>query len=245
MIIGFFGKGGSGKTTTSFRFIQAMAQHRSLILAIDADHNLDLAYNLKATEPISYIGHVVEDQRLFSITQTHNLFPKDSVTETYTQPVAENILLMVAGPHIEAIFQGDMCSHGLLKPVISYLKQLRVKESELVVVDATAGMDAVGVGIPHCLDVAAICVEPTVDSLKVGRQIAEGLAYLGTPAIIAANKIQTQIQLEQVQQAFQDRKIVSIPSQPKFTDPGYVLDDQEQESFQRLYSAATHIVTGK
>lgn len=244
MILGFFGKGGSGKTTTSFRFIQAMAQNRSLILAIDADHNLDLAYNLKATEPISYIGHAAEDPHLFSSTQTHRLVPKDFITETYTQLVAENILLMVAGPHTEAIFQGNICSHGLLKPILHYLKRLVVAETELVVVDVTAGMDAVGVGIPQCLDVAVVCVEPTVHSLKVGRQIVDGLHHLGTPTVIIANKIQSQAQVEQVQQVFQDTQIITVPSQPSFSDPNYTPKENEQEVFKQLFSAISQIVAG-
>jgi hypothetical protein len=48
-------------------------------------------------------------------------------------------------------------------------------QDQLVVVDNTAGMDSVGAGIPACLDVAVVCVEPTLHSMKVGRQVVEGL----------------------------------------------------------------------
>jgi len=45
MILGFLGKGGSGKSSVSTQMALFLSKHNS-ILAIDADHNMDLSYNL-------------------------------------------------------------------------------------------------------------------------------------------------------------------------------------------------------
>ncbi len=185
MIIGFFGKGGSGKTTTCFHFLNTVYQEYAEALAIDADHNMDLSYNLGVEHPETYVGQ-----------------PK---------PLANGIKFMAAGPHTEEVFRGDVCSHYLFRPLKEQLRDRPRKEQELIVIDNTAGMDSVGAGIPALLDIAVVCVEPAIHSLKVGRQVVEGLKRTHTPTVVVANKIQTPEQEQDVRQAFSDYPVVAVP----------------------------------
>jgi CO dehydrogenase nickel-insertion accessory protein CooC1 len=187
MIIGFFGKGGSGKTTTCHAFLHAALPAFSRCLAIDADHNMDLSFNLG-----------IEDASLF----THE--PKALPT---------GMELLAAGPHTEEIFRGDLCSHALFKPLKTVLAS-RGGENELVVVDNTAGMDSVGMGIPHLLDVAFVCVEPAIHSIKVGKQIVKALKRMRTPTVIAATKIKKPDQENEIGRAFEALPMIVVP----FTD---------------------------
>lgn len=46
MKIAFVGKGGSGKSSLSWLFVKTLESSGSDVLAIDADHNMDLTSNL-------------------------------------------------------------------------------------------------------------------------------------------------------------------------------------------------------
>ncbi|MCK9360957.1 hypothetical protein M0Q28_01885 [Patescibacteria group bacterium] len=185
MIIGFFGKGGSGKTTTCFQFLQNVRDEYVETFAIDADHNMDLSYNLGVEHPEAYVGQ-----------------PKT---------LSSGIRFMAAGPHTEEVFRGDVCSHYLFRPLKDQLRDRPRNHNELVVVDNTAGMDSVGAGIPALLDVAVVCVEPAIHSLKVGRQVADGLKRTQTQTVIVANKIQTPEQEQEIRRAFPEYTIVTVP----------------------------------
>lgn len=65
MIIGFLGKGGSGKTTLSTAMVHFLHAHNNTVLAIDADHNMDLTYNLGINTPIPYLGEAMPYLRSF------------------------------------------------------------------------------------------------------------------------------------------------------------------------------------
>jgi CO dehydrogenase maturation factor len=213
MIIGFFGKGGSGKTTTSTQFLRTIGPEYSDVLAMDADHNMDLSYNLGVEDPTLFVGT-----------------PK-------TTP--GGIRLLTSGPHTEEVFRGEVCSHYLFRPLKEYLKTAPPTSEHLVVVDNTAGMDSVGAGIPACLDIAVVCVEPTLHSMKVGRQVVEGLRREDLPILIVANKIQNEKQEEDVRAAFSDLPVIRMPLYQIMNahDP---LPDEVVSAFQDLHTVAKH-----
>lgn len=184
MTIGFFGKGGSGKTTTCFQFLRSASDEYSSVLAIDADHNMDLAFNLGVEDIGPYVGRI--------------------------GTLPSGIRFIAAGPHTEEVFRGDVCSHYLFRPLKEKLRQRENASNELILVDNTAGMDSVGAGIPALLDAAVVCVEPAIHSIKVGKQIVEALKRTQTPTIIAANKIQNANQERELQGAFPEQVVISI-----------------------------------
>jgi CO dehydrogenase maturation factor len=185
MIIGFFGKGGSGKTTTCFSFLELSKTCFKDVLAIDADHNMDLAYNLGVENIEPFVGKP-------------GLLPS-------------GMRLLAAGPHTEEVFRGDVCSHYLFRPLKHHLKERVSDSDELIVVDNTAGMDSVGAGIPALLDVAIVCVEPAVHSIKVGLQLVEALKRTHTPTVIAATKIRNAEDEYKIGKAFSAFPIMIFP----------------------------------
>jgi CO dehydrogenase maturation factor len=205
MIIGILGKGGSGKSTVATNLVRAlMTQKENNVLAIDADHNMDLTYNLGVTEEFPYLGSSMSDLKVISgldsdenyrLALTNNkqglftLSPKDTFTKKYTNKISDNLSLMTAGPQTDDVISDKACSHALFTSLKVYLPLLSLKENEWVIVDEKAGADGVSTGIPTGFDVAIIVSEPTVHGIKTARQIAGLLNYFDVPYEFVINKV--------------------------------------------------------
>jgi CO dehydrogenase maturation factor len=238
MILGFFGKGGSGKTTTSFRCAESLKSCSTHVLAVDADHNMDLAYNFGLTDSVACLGADATIGLVKLQDKTYTLSSLDEIDSRYLHRVSDGLSLLLAGPHTDPIFKGDLCSHGLLKPIIHYLARLHLKEGENVVVDATAGMDSIGAGLPSCLDAGVVCVEPTVHSIKVAHQLLEGLSRLNVPTVVVANKLQTEQQANDTLASFPGKQIISIPFSPSLLDPRSRLSETDRVLYRSVFDAA-------
>lgn len=206
MIIGVLGKGGSGKSTVATMLVQHLHQAGNTVLAIDADHNMDLAFNLGYTGDGPYIGGSFLQLRntvgLNDTEPTENLFVKeipeprflftkpDWYSQEYVHQLKSNLYLMMSGPQNEQVLYGAHCSHSLAAPLKIYLPLLELATNEMVVVDEKASVDAVSTGIPTGFDVAVVVVEPRIHSVRAGKQIIDTLRWYGVPHVLVLNKQQ-------------------------------------------------------
>jgi len=207
MIIGFYGKGGSGKSTVATQMAFCMNQLEKKILAIDADHNMDLSYNLTgaaSTKDFSYIGNSREEIKKYLGLKEHqkysdafidipkkkfSLTPKDVFTEKYTNPINNRIDLMISGYKTDKVLHEKACAHSLSAPLKVFLPLLNLQEDEVVIVDEKAGADGVTTGIVSGIDVAVIICEPALHSVKAALQIAELMNFYNTPYLFVGNKV--------------------------------------------------------
>lgn len=202
MIIGCLGKGGSGKSTVATQ-LALFLSHQGTVLAIDADHNLDLTYNLAGEVPVPYYGsslgslleacgapsHKQYDEVFFSEPlNKFSLTPLSEYIAEHSCALENGIRLMSAGPQTDIVLHGQSCSHSLTTPLKVLLPLLSLQPKQYVVVDEKAGADGVSTGIVTGLDVGVIVVEPALHSLKTGRQIAELMEFYRTPYVFVANK---------------------------------------------------------
>jgi CO dehydrogenase nickel-insertion accessory protein CooC1 len=204
MKIAFLGKGGSGKSTMSIAFVRKLRERGYNVLAIDADHNMDLSYGLGA-EPSLFLGsdperikeHVGAERSdtyldtLKTAQENGTVFtiePADEYTASVSIKLEEGLRLMTAGPHTERVRSQEACSHSLAAPLKVYLPLLRLNPYEAVVIDERAGTDPVATGILSAVDLAVIVREPTINSTRVAEQIKCELEIARIAHIIVDNK---------------------------------------------------------
>jgi CO dehydrogenase nickel-insertion accessory protein CooC1 len=214
MIIGVLGKGGSGKSTVSTNLVKFLASKKEhTVLAIDADHNMDITYNLGVTEEFPYLGGSMSDLKHITGLQSDDnyrealgsneqglftLSPKDSFTKKYAKQVTDNLSVMTAGPQTDDVLSDKSCSHILFTSLKVYLPLLFLKENEWVIVDEKAGADGVSTGIPTGFDLALVVIEPTVHGIKAGKQIAMLLDHFNVPYEFVVNKMAEHHSIQQL-----------------------------------------------
>lgn len=209
MIIGFLGKGGSGKSTLATALVNHLFHmEKNAVLAIDADHNMDLAWNLTNgieadIASIPYLGESIADLNEYAginendsykeifykdISPIFSLNPADPFTSKYQMQIKPGLCIMASGPHTETVLQGNKCSHSLSTALKAYLPLLQLKGNEAVVVDEKASSDAAGTGIPTGFTISFIVVEATPHSIKAAQQIAKTLDFHNAPYEFILNK---------------------------------------------------------
>lgn len=204
MIIGFLGKGGSGKSTVSTLMTQYLQQLGKSVLAVDADHNMDLSYNLGYEGEGPFIGGSFLPLRnefgLNDVEPTEGIFtgekpePRflfehgDDYSKKYVHKLSENLHLMMSGPQSDLVLYGSHCSHSLAAPLKIYLPLLKLQDNQAVVIDEKASVDAVSTGIPTGFDLAVVVTEPRKHGLRVAKQISEMLDWYNVPRVIILNK---------------------------------------------------------
>jgi CO dehydrogenase maturation factor len=239
MIFGFLGKGGSGKSTLATQFTAYLLKNNSQVLAIDADHNMDLAYNLTEGRGTNvYFGssipdilsHCAESGPIANIflrdTQpSFSLTPADDYTQKYAEKISETLTLMTAGPQTDTVLFGQSCSHSLTTPLKVYLPLLQLTPNEHVVVDEKAGADGVSTGIVTGIDIGIIAFEPTLHSIKTAKQIASLLEFYRTPYLFIGNKIREAEDVVFIDEQLPDTPYLTAPNTPSVQrDPSRYCD---------------------
>jgi len=211
MIIGFLGKGGSGKSTLATALAKYVHAEGNEVLAIDADHNMDLVWNLTDDTSLPYLGESIGDINEYAgieknasykdvfykdLSPKFSLSPADLFTSKYRKQIKPQFYLMASGPHTETILHGNKCSHSLSTALKVYLPFLVLKENEVVIVDEKASSDAAGTGVPTGFTISYIVVEATPHSVKAAQQIANTLEFYDAPYEFILNKVTNEIQQE-------------------------------------------------
>jgi len=206
MILGFLGKGGSGKSSVSSQMALFLNQNNQSVLAIDADHNMDLSYNLSNGDvpEFKYFSQSLSDLQqsvglkdgekytkafLQDVDMRFSLSSLSAEIAQYSTVLENNIRLMTAGPQTDNVLYGTHCSHSLTTPLKILLPLLELKENEVVIVDEKAGADGVSTGIVTGIDVGVIVCEPALHSVKTAKQIAELMDFYETPYVFVGNKV--------------------------------------------------------
>lgn len=233
MKIAFIGKGGSGKSTVSWLATRVLAQEGRRVLAIDADHNMDLASLLGVvvtdTTPTLHrhadafraaVGQR-EDRRWQEIVLDGRPLPaftfpeKDPYTESIALPVSGGVELAVVGLGANDVLFSDRCAHGHSASLKFYLPLLNEGADGDVVIDGVAGADMLNFGLFLGCDAVAVVVEPHPNSMRVLTQVAGIAERTGLPLYVVVNKVQGATPLlGELEAQWGERIVGRIPADP-------------------------------
>lgn len=223
MIFGVLGKGGSGKSTVAAALVRALHGAGNTTLAIDADHNIDLAYLLGVDVLPRALPYALDHMRERAgggagyaepvmNNETHVFSLKgDPVLDGYATEVTPGLLVMVSGEQNERVLYGATCSHSLASPLKMYLPLLHLTENEAVVVDEKASADAVSTGIPTGFDLALVVAHNAPQSTRAAKGIIQLLEWYGVPYVLIANSVETPSDSEAIEQAVGVPVFTSVP----------------------------------
>jgi CO dehydrogenase maturation factor len=205
MKIAFVGKGGSGKSSVSWLAVKTIEDMGSSVLAIDADHNMDLTSNLgldPETTPLmhkterEFMEHVgvIEEGKVSGVLAkdiatlpTFTFNPEDAYTSSIATKVTDKISLINIGLGAPDVMFTGKCAHGLSGPLKYYLGLLDEKD-DYVVIDSVAGADMLNYGLYAGIDAVIGIVEPHRNSVKVFEQIQDICRKSLIPCFAVVNK---------------------------------------------------------
>lgn len=228
MKIAFVGKGGSGKSSVSWLAIKTLEDVGSTVLAIDADHNMDLTSNL-GLDP-EKTPHMHKTDRVFMekvgltedkqwsriITETDRKLPTftispfDAYTKSITTSVSKNASLINVGLGSPDVLFSDKCAHGLSGPLKYYLGLLDEKDN-WVIVDSVAGADMINYGLYSGIDAVIGVVEPHRNSIKVFEQIHDICRKTMIPRYAVINKLAKNESYESFVDKYDNKILGEIP----------------------------------
>lgn len=218
------GKGGSGKTTISAAFIRYASSKVPYILAIDGDVNVHLGTTLDMetkdlAERAAEVYKYLEPERTIPLIGTTppnalSRFIRPTASDSFISQFATskgNIGLLTAGTYT-ANDVGYSCYHGKLGVVESVYHHMLDTPNDLVVADATAGIDSLGTSLFFVSDINVFIIEPTLKGIAVVTDFLSVSKDLDVPVYVILNKVEGPDDLEFVHSKINKKRILgSIP----------------------------------
>ena len=219
MKISICGKGGCGKSSITTLMAKEFAKNGYRVLVIDGDEsNLSLHKLLGMDMPkdfIEYLGGRKEfmkklrekmdgkEVELFEGEIYIDSLPKDYLVEK------GNIKLLAIGK-IHDFGEGCACPMGAL--LREFLKSLKLKDKEIVIVDTEAGIEHFGRGVEGGCDVIIAVIDPTYESIRLSKKIEEIGEKLGKKVYFIVNKVDDETKDLVLENINKDKVIAVIPN---------------------------------
>lgn len=227
MRIGFFGKGGSGKTTLTAAYVRNLVENhgKEEVLAIDADHNAHLGESLGIKGSVEAIGAIREQVKEYVKGDREDIemvattppsedsrFIRPSKEDDFLQKYAANkngINLLEVGSYEEDDY-GATCYHGKLDSLTYIMNHLLDTEKDQVAVDATAGVDTYGSSLVAAYDINILVVEPTQKAVEVYNEFEELMSRFHSETLVVVNKVDSEKDKEFIKDKIPENKILGF-----------------------------------
>jgi CO dehydrogenase maturation factor len=197
MKIAVTGKGGAGKSTLAGMLAHLANRDGKTVLAVDSDPDANLAFALGMPEaerariiPMAQQKELIEERTGASLKEFGQIFKMNphiaDVADRFSSLFRGIHLLVLGG--IEAGDSGCACPENVfLRHLLSHLI---LQRDEFVVVDMEAGIEHLGRGTAQGVDLMAVVVEPTSQSVATARSIVALARQMGIRELrFVGNKI--------------------------------------------------------
>lgn len=169
-VIGFAGKGGTGKTSTAALTVRYIIEHRrGPVLAVDADSNACLNEAL-GIEVHATIGHLREES-LDAVRGGGQRPGGMSMEQLFDYQVQQSV---IEGKDYDLMVMGRPEGPGCYCAANNIIRKYTDKLSEnypYVVIDNEAGMEHLSRRTTHAVDLLLIVSDPTVKGVQTARRI--------------------------------------------------------------------------
>ena len=217
------GKGGSGKSVISALLAKHLAKRRYKVLVIDNDEsNFGLHHLLGMEIPEDFTrffgGKKSIGEKLLGFIREVGIKKEpeveflekgvkfDDIPERYLSQKG-NIKLLAVGK-IHEFGEGCACPINALSKEL--LKNLRLKEGEIAIVDADAGTEHFGRGIEEGIDLVLMTIDPTYESVALAKKVVH-LASGQAEVYYVVNKYSEEIKDAFLNSIDLDRVVTYIP----------------------------------
>ncbi|MFC1941727.1 ATP-binding protein [Chloroflexota bacterium] len=178
MKISVCGKGGSGKSTIVSLMANAASQRGFHVLVVDSDESNSGLFRILGFDqpPVPLMEYLGGRKGLKEKMSNPNILAEsDILIDNIPQQhiLKKDGLRLVSIGKILQSLEGCACPMGVLSR--EFLKKLKLKKDEMVIVDTEAGVEHFGRGVEASLDSVLIVVEPSFESLELAARI-NGLA---------------------------------------------------------------------
>jgi len=218
MKIAVSGKGGVGKTTVAAVLALLMSQQGKKVLAVDADPDANLASALgipveqrRQIVPISRQRALIEERTGAKVDQYGQIFKMnpDVADVAATHAVSHRgVALLVLGA-ISKGGGGCACPENTL--IRALVADLVLYKDDALVMDMEAGIEHLGRGTAHGVDIMLVVVEPGQKSVDSARRIAQLASDIGLRNIkLIANKIGSRDDEQFLSASFPDRPFLAM-----------------------------------
>lgn len=231
------GKGGSGKSTVVALLAAELRSRAKRVLVVDSDEsNAGLYWMLGLQAPpaplMDLAGGKKSMQRLLRTASTQNGDPKEKPVLARDELRADELpsthirwgqgVGLVSIGKIHRALEGCACPMGVLAR--EFLRKLRTRDNEIVVVDMEAGVEHFGRGVETSVDAVLVVVEPSLESVGLAERIEDLPSRAGARfAGAVLNKVSSEHVAAQVAEALGRRGIVllsTIPFRREFLQAG-------------------------
>ena len=188
------GKGGSGKSTVAALIARELAR-RGRVLVVDTDEsNFGLYQHLGFEQPKDFMLYLGGKAKLKEILFRTKGRPEADILEEFTLDdlpkgffVGDEHLKLVAIGKIHEFGEGCACPMNVL--AAEFLRKLRLRGHEFVVVDTDAGIEHFGRGVEASCDAVLVVVDPSYESVMLSKKIAGICESVDKEVFFLLNKI--------------------------------------------------------
>lgn len=188
------GKGGSGKSTFTTLLAKELAARGKRVLVIDSDEsNYGLHLQLGMELPTSltdYMGgkgkvmeYLAGGPQNMPMLFDGGLKTSDIPAHYYSEK--DGIRLMIPGKIQQA---NEACACAFSAILGQFLSVLNLEDDEVVLMDMEAGTEHFGRGTDNAADAIIMVIDPSLESLRLSKHVAEMSASIGKPCYFVLNK---------------------------------------------------------